>query len=119
MNKGLDLIPAILAGAWDASNSLDRAIVEQIAGGTSCSQIERDLRTFFSDADPPFDLVGTVWRVRAPMDAFVRAGRFISAQDVALLREAMLKVFGQLEPESDPNAVVRFTSPNPTGYSEW
>ena len=119
MNKGLDLIPAILAGAWDASNSLDRAIVEQIAGGTSCSQIERDLRAFFSDADPPFDLVGTIWRVRAPMDAFVRAGQFISAQNVALLREAMLKVFGQLEPDSDPDAVVRFTSPNPTGYSEW
>ena len=119
MNKVLDLVPAILAGAWDASNSFDRAIVEQIAGGTSCSQVERDLRAFFSDADPPFDLVGTIWRVRAPMDAFVRAGRFISAQDVALLREAMLKVFGQLVSESDPDAVVSFTSPNPTGYSEW
>ncbi len=86
MNKGPELVPAILAGAWDASNSFDRAIVEQIAGGTSCSQIERDLRAFFSDPDPPFDLVGTIWRVRAPMDAFVRAGRFISDRDVALLR---------------------------------
>jgi len=53
------------------------------------------------------------------MDAFVRVGRLIGAQDVALLREAMLKVFGQLQTEPDPDAVVSFSSPNPTGYSEW
>ena len=30
-----------------------------------------------------------------------------------LLREAMLKVFGQLQPEPDPDAVVRFSGPKP------
>ena len=100
MNKGPDLIPAILAGAWDSSNNLDRAIVEQIAEGYLAQRSKGNCALSSADSDPPFDLVGTIWQVRAPMDAFVRAGRFISGQDVALLREAMLKVFGQLEPET-------------------
>jgi len=101
------------------SNALDRAIVEALAGGTPCGQIEGRMRALSGDADPPFDLVGPIWKVRAPMEAFVRVGRLISAQDVALLREAMLKVFGQLQTEPDPDAVVSFSSPNQTGYSEW
>jgi len=119
INQGPNLVPAILAGAWDSSNGLDRAIVEQLAGGMSYSQIERFVRASSTDADPAFDLVGAIWKVRAPMDAFVRVGRFIGASDVALLREAMLEVFGQLEAEPDPDAVVSFSSPNSTGYSEW
>ena len=53
------------------------------------------------------------------MDAFVRVGPFIGAQDVALLREAMLEVFGQLQSQPDPDAFVNFSSPEPVGHSEW
>ena len=119
INEGPNLVSAILAGAWDSTNQLDCTIVEQIAGGTSYPQIERLVRAKSGHADSPFDLVGAIWKVRAPMDAFVRVGRFIGAQDAALLREAMLKVFGRLQTEPDPDTVVSFSSPNPTGYSEW
>ena len=66
--KRTGLLPAILAGAWDTSNSLDRAIVEQIGGGAPWGEIEKRIRGFQRDDDPPFDLEGTVWKVRAPMD---------------------------------------------------
>ena len=117
--KGQDLLPAILAGAWDTSNDFDREIVEQIAAGRSYADIEMRIRAFLRDGDPPFDLEGTVWKVRAPMDAFVRVGSFIGQQDVSLLRMAMLRVFSAIEPEPDPNDVVGFTRLNPTGYSDW
>jgi hypothetical protein len=119
MAKGPELLPAILAGAWDTSNSLDRAIIEQIAGGTPCSQIEGRVRAFLRDPDPPFDLEGTVWKVRAPMDAFMRVGTLIGADEVALLRQAMLTVFSQIDVEADPDEVVSVTKPSPTGHSEW
>ena len=119
MKEGPNLVPAILAGAWDSTNSLDRAIIEQIAGGTTYPQVERLVRASSGDADPSFDLVGAIWKVRAPMDAFVRVGRFIGAQDVVLLREAMLKVFSQLESQPDPDAFVSVSSAKPEGYSEW
>src|SRR5208282_1976585 len=66
-----------------------------------------------------FDLEGSVWKVRAPMDAFVRVGPLIDAGQAARLREAMIKVFSAIEPDTDPDDVVSFTRPNPTGYSEW
>ena len=77
------------------------------------------MRALSGDADPPFDLVGPIWKVRAPMDAFVRVGGLIGAHDVALLREAMLEVFGHLPTDPDPDAVVGLSSPNATGHSEW
>jgi hypothetical protein len=119
LDQGPDLLPAILAGAWDATNPLDCAIVERISGRTLYSQIERLVRASSGHADPPFDLVGAIWKVRAPMDAFVRIGRFIGAQDAALLREAMLEVFGQPRTEPDPDGAFNLSSPNPTGYSDW
>ena len=116
--KGQDLLPAILAGAWDTANEPDREVVEQIAS-VSWAEIEKRLRAFLPDGDPPFDLEGTVWKVRAPMDAFVRVGPFIGQQEAALLHAAMLRVFSAIEPEPDPNDVVGFSRPNPTGYSDW
>jgi hypothetical protein len=115
--KGQDLLPAILAGAWDTSNGLDRAIVEQIGGGVPCAEFERRIRAFLRDDDPPFDLEGTVCKVRAPMDAFVRIGPLIGPGDAELLRAAMVTVFSTVEPEADPNDL--FLRPNPTGYSDW
>ena len=115
--KGQDLLPAILAGAWDTSNSLDRAIVEQIGGGAPWGEIEKRFRGFQRDDDPPFDLEGTVWKVRAPMDAFVRIGPPIGLGDAELLRAAMVTVFSTIEAEADPNDI--FLRPNPTGYSDW
>ncbi len=119
LSQGTELLPAILAGAWDASNELDRAVVEQIANQTPYRQLESRMRPFLRDADPPFDLEGMVWKVRAPMDAFMRVGHLIGTDEAALLRAAMLEVFGQLEPETNPDDIVQFTRATASGHSEW
>ena len=100
LGKGQDLLPAILAGAWDTSNQLDRRIVEQIAGGTPCAEIERRISAFLRDDDPPFDREGTIWKARAPMDAFVRVGHLIGQGEAELLRAALATVFSAIEPGS-------------------
>ena len=119
LSQGTELLPAILAGGWDASNDLDLAVVEQIANQTPYAQLDARLRPFLSDADPPFDLEGTVWKVRAPMDAFIHIGRRIGAAEAELLRAAMLKVFGRLEPETSPDDVFQIGRAAASGYSEW
>ena len=119
VREGPALLPAILAGAWDSSNELDRSIVERIAGDAPCLQLERRVRRFLLEADPPFDLEGSIWKVRAPMDAFVCVGPLIDEDQAARLRAAMLEVFSAIEPEANPDEVVTFTRPNPTGYSDW
>jgi hypothetical protein len=77
------------------------------------------MRAHLRDADPPFDLEGTIWKVRAPMDAFIRIGPFIGRQEAELLRAAMLTVFAEIQPEADPNEIVNFARPRPPGFTEW
>lgn len=120
LNHGADLLPGILAGAWDAGNDLDRAVIERIVGTGTYVDFEGRLRRSSRDEeDPPFDLESTIWKVRAPMDAFVCVGPLIDEGYAARLRDVMLEVFSAVEPEADPDEVVRFTRPNPTGYSDW
>ena len=102
LREGSGLLPAILAGAWELSNELDRSIVERIAGDVTYPQLERRVRGFVLEPDPPFDLEGSIWKVRAPMDAFVCIGPLIDEDQAARLRAAMLEVFSALEPEADP-----------------
>src|SRR5262252_1829593 len=118
MHSGQALVPAILSGAWDSANPRDREIIELIAGAPS-TDVENRLRRFLVEADPPFDLEATVWKVRAPMDAFVRVGPLIGAHQAALLRSAMLKVFADLEPEPKPEDEVSLFQERPSCYSDW
>lgn len=116
--KGRDLLPAILAGAWDSENSFDCDIIETIADGVSYSAVEAHGRGFLRNPDPPLDLEGTVWKVRAPMDAFIRIGDLVGRREAELLRDAMLAVFGRIEPEPDPERSF-FAPAEAVGHSDW
>ena len=117
--KGQELLAAILAGAWDSGNALDREIIEIIAGGTACSTIEGHGRGFLRNPDPPLDLEGTIWKVRAPMDAFIRIGHLIGREQSSRLRDAMLAVFSRVEEEPDMEKQSFFAPREPTGHSDW
>lgn len=117
--KGQDLLPAILAGAWDSGNRFDREIVEAIAGGPTYSTVEGHGRGFLRSADPPFDAEGTIWKVRAPMDAFIRGGHLVGREEASRLRDAMLSVFGRIPPQADPGEETFFAPFEPVGHSDW
>ena len=119
LEKGRSLLPAILAGGWDASNNSDKEIVEQITGGKSITELEAHARDFLRDEDPPLDMEGTIWKVRAPMDAFVRIGHLIGRQEAEWLVTALHTVFSEVEPEVDPNEPVAFSRASAGKHSEW
>lgn len=112
------LLPAILVGGWDARNHHDIAILERIIENGSYQKYESKLRGFLNREDPPLEKEGSVWKVRAPMDAFLHVGELIGREHLEALRTAMGTVFGEIRPEPDPRAVVRFSEPSAT-YSEW
>jgi hypothetical protein len=118
VTRGQDLLPAILAGAWDSENSFDRDVIETIAGGTSYSAVEAHARGYLRNPDPPLDLEGTVWNVRAPMDAFIRIGTLVGRREAELLRAAMLAVFGRIEFEPNTERSF-FASAQAIGHSDW
>ena len=118
MPKRTVVLPAILSGGWDTSNELDISVVRGIAETDDYLKYERELRAFLDGADPPLEREGTVWKVRAPIDAFVHIGELIGQDHIELLRSAMSTVFSRIEPEPSPREIVRISNP-PPGHSEW
>lgn len=113
------LLPAILAGAWDATNPLDQSVLTALSGGANYSAYESKLRKFTLEADPPLDREGTIFKVRAPMDAFIHAGHLIGPEHLETLRPLLAQVFGRLDPVPEPNAPIVFPSERPERYSDW
>lgn len=113
------LLPAILAGGWDSTNPLDQEVVATLAGAGSYTEYESRLRGFVDGADPALDREGTVYKIRAPMDAFIHAGRHIGREHLALLRPVLEQVFSVLDPEPDPDEPFRFGAERAPRYSDW
>jgi hypothetical protein len=112
------LLPALLAGAWDNANGKDKAILAKLADAADYYNYERKLRPFTVADDPPLDLAGTIWAVRAPRDAFLRVGPHIGPEVLATLRAVLAEVFGDAPLPPDPKAVIRLDRQS-DGYSDW
>jgi hypothetical protein len=113
------LLPAILTGGWDSTNPLDQAVVAKLAGAGSYTEYESEVRGFVEGADPALDREGSVYKVRAPMDAFVHAGPHLGREHLALLRPVLEQVFSALEPDPDPDDPLRFRAERLPRYSDW
>jgi hypothetical protein len=74
INSARLLVPAILAGGWDSANALDKEILAMLAGTDGYAAYEREVRGFVHQADAPLEREDTVFKVRAPLDAFTHAG---------------------------------------------
>ena len=119
MSDAAELLPLLLAGAWDATNGLDTALVSEIAGKQDYLGLETTPRTHLAHEDPPFDLEGPIWKVRAPLDAFVRIGHLLDGQQAARLRAAMIKVFSRVEKSDDVDGLISFPRERVEHYSGW
>lgn len=97
------LLPAFLAGAWDNSNPLDQEIIAALAGTTTYMAYETQLRKFLKIEDAPLQIESNLWKVTAPIDAFVHAGKLIGEDHLDRLKPLLIEVFGYLDPEPDPN----------------
>lgn len=113
-----ELVPAILAGGWDETNAPDIALIESLSG-TEYRLFQRTLRTYASTQDPPLDVEGPVWKVRAPVDAFTHIGRWIDRENLEALARASKLIFSEVfeKPNEDdaflPSAKRKHT------YSNW
>jgi hypothetical protein len=117
-----ELIPALLAGGWHTQRDEDKQLVAQLAGVGDYFQFEDRLRGYLRMQDPPLEREGDVWKVRAPVDAFVHLAPIIGRADLERLCVAAGTVFSQGNPVLDLPADERHY----TGlrgerqlYSEW
>ena len=98
------ILPAILAGAWDGNNEHDREIIQKLAGNTDYEELSERLRALSKSEDPPFEIEANVWKVRAPIDAFVHTAQMMSSSLFSKLETSIEEVFAAIEdtlPEED------------------
>lgn len=117
-----DLIPAVLAGGWHAQRDEDKEVVAQLASVADYFQFEDRLRGYLRMQDPPLEREGDIWRVRAPVDAFVHLAPLMGRADLERLRTAAQTVFSQRNPVLDMPVDERFYAGirgQRQSYSDW
>ena len=92
------LKPALLAGGWSSDLPADCEVLKELGGHATYGAIEGILMPTLGMPDRPVDREADVWQVRAPVDAFYFYGRQLTDEDLARLRDAIVKVFGR-QPE--------------------
>jgi hypothetical protein len=121
-HKDAVLIPALLAGAWDASSQNDRSIVARIAGANDYQEFEATIRQYRQVEDAPLESVDTVWAVRAPVDIFVNLANLLGPEHFATLSQVVEDIFSRINPalevaiEERPFAKMRGVGPP---HSPW
>jgi hypothetical protein len=119
LGHGTSLVPAVLAGSWTVNSALDKEILSELAGGRPYDEIETELRPLTRLQDPPIDRVDDVWKIRAPVDAFVHLGHLIGTQDLERFGRVLKKVFSQVEEPPKPDELYRLRPKVTVGCSEW
>jgi len=102
-NDATVLLPAFLAGSWDTDNTHDQEIMTAIAGTVDYAAFEKTIRPFTSGPGSPIAREQSIYKVRAPLDAFIHSGHLIGQDTLDQLRPILGKVFGHIDPEPDPD----------------
>jgi len=95
------LIPALLCGGWEGTRKGDKEILCILADVDRYDVYEETLHPMLKLQDPPIDREGDVWKIRAPVDAFVHLGHLISTRDLENLQIVTADVFAEIDPALD------------------
>lgn len=95
------LIPALLAGAWDANCEFDRKAIASIAGSSEYELYEDSVRNHVHIQDSPLEVEGSVWAIRAPVDAFAYLAPQIGGNDLKRMADLAKTVFSEDDPSLD------------------
>lgn len=96
-SSGPELVPLLLAGAWDADKDGDQAQIAELAD-RPYSEVSRSAVRWASEADPPLRRSGESWSWVSRADAWPVLCGYIQADDVERFRSVVRKVLGASDP---------------------
>ena len=113
------LKPALLAGGWSSDLAADCEVLKELGNFPAYSSLEDILIPTLGMPDRPVDREADVWQVRSPVDAFYFYGGQLTDDDLARLRDAVVKVFSK--PLEQPSRDQKFNLARaaPTNHSRW
>lgn len=91
------LVPALLAGGWDSRHEGDRRILADLSG-QDYDDFEAAMRPHLSRLDAPLDHRSGLWKLRAPVDAFVNLSHLVTRKHLLALATSATTVFTTDEP---------------------
>lgn len=92
-----DLLPALLAGAWEEGNEEDREVVSRL-GGTVYEEVSEVLTRWVGGADPPARLVGGAWVLASKDDAWTQLEGQLRSDVLGRFEEVVPEVLGEDDP---------------------
>ncbi|MEN6536496.1 MAG: hypothetical protein ABFD89_22765 [Bryobacteraceae bacterium] len=95
-----ELLPALLANAWDEQHNSDKAILAGLAAAEYYVVVGAMAR-WSHVADAPVQQTGTVWTVRAPRDVWHLLNAYLTREDIERLHTAITNVLGLDDPSLD------------------
>lgn len=113
------LKPALLAGGWSSDRPADCEVLKELGGYATYGALEGILMPTLGMADRPVDREADVWQVRAPVDAFYFYGHQLTDDDLARLRDTIIKVFGKQPEQPSRNQKFNQAEAAPSDYSQW
>lgn len=117
-DDGAKLLAPLMAIGWDSNHANDKAVIEAL-GGRAYDDVQRDILPFLKTEDPPLELAGTVWRLRAPVDAFVHIAHRLTSGDMERFKVAAINVLSEIEPDPKADDYVRTAEERASRYSDW
>jgi hypothetical protein len=100
VTQGTTLIPALLAGGWDSRHAGDTSVVALLGGADDYLKVEAGWRDFLDRHDSPLDREAGIWKLRAPVDAFVHLSKLLGAEHLTLLKTVAARIFTAPPPDA-------------------
>lgn len=99
------LLPIILLGQWNENVPGDLELVEKLSGKTY-SDYAKILQGFRLMSDSPITHVGTVWRLKSPMDTMSYASVYLTDGDLAKLKEICVLLIADDDPDAEEKLIL-------------
>jgi hypothetical protein len=113
------LLPALFAGAWEATRNSDQSVVRTLAFDKEYEAVEAPLRKLAKLQDPPVDRLGDIWTMRSSVDAFVNLGHLIGPEHLKQFAAAAKTVFSFIPPMPNADDLFEAPSERQLGHSSW
>ena len=91
-----ELLPALLAGAWDERNTGDQAVLAAL-GDCDFKDLVAKLAPKISAIDSPLRKIGSAWKLASPRDAWFRLAPYLTQLDLDCFVTVAIEALGKNE----------------------
>ncbi|SDE70566.1 hypothetical protein SAMN02799630_06115 [Paenibacillus sp. UNCCL117] len=101
------LIPFLLVGTWNHSNTNDRTVLSKLAGETY-EEVLSIFTRWANEPDAPVKKVGDCYQLTSRVDSWLHLNKYIDVDDLVRLGEVIVDVFGSIDPKYEMPKEERF-----------